>query len=340
MTKLIGGIQMSLPIILGAGVCKQPRQLIRYLQPDLPLGARIAGSFTVPYREGNSGVVQWPNDFGEFLEQGFGLNSFGMPNLGIAESTETLASLPDAGLPILASLAPFSIEECVELMRRSNKEPTITGLEINWGCGNTGKIPDAYSYENAHATLKALEELARNGELPKPLWVKLSPYLTVVERDALAKQHRNIDFSEVPTVTDGFAEAMVELIARYPFVKAVVFGNTLANCRVLDTTGKPVTTPFGGKAGLSGPILKGIAIGLIERCLKVLPPWEELHFIGCGGVLAGDDVIDYMEAGAKAVQCTSGPAWYIDGPRFFTNLIQSESLLEYLTRQGWVSNDD
>ncbi len=339
MAKLIGGIQMSLPIILGAGVCKQPRQLISYLQPGLPLGARITGSFTVSYREGNSGVVQWPNDFSEFLEQGFGLNSFGMPNLGISESTETLASLPYAGLPILASLAPFSIEECVELVRRSNEEPTIAGLEINWGCGNTGKIPDAYSYENAHATLRALEGLARNGDLPKALWVKLSPYITVAERDALAKQHQNIDFSEVPTVNNGFAEAMVQLIAQYPFVKAVVFGNTLANCQVLDATDRPVTTPFGGKAGLSGPILKGISIGLIERCLKVLPPWDELDFIGCGGVLAGDDVVDYMRAGAVAVQCTSGPAWYIDGPRFFTDLIQSDLLVDYLVREGWNKND-
>jgi hypothetical protein len=39
------------------------------------------------------------------------------------------------------------------------------------------------------------------------------------------------------------------------------------------------------------------------------------------------------------VECTSGPAWYIDGPRFFADLIQSDLLVDYLIREGWNKND-
>ena len=330
-TYSVGGIEMQYPIILGAGVCKDPRHLIPYLRKDIPLGALIAGSFTVPHRDGNRGVLQWPADLTDFLYEGIGLNSHGMPNPGIDESFERFATVPLAGHQALASLAPFTTEECVALVRRANQEPYLAGMEINWGCGNTGKIPDAYSYEDAHTTLRALEHLARNGELKKPLWIKLSPYLTLSERDQLAALHRNIDFSEVPVVEEGFAEAMVQLIAQYPFVKAVVFGNTLANCRVFGVAGKPVTSPFDGKAGLSGPILKDISFRLIRRGLRAMPRWSDVHFIASGGLLTGDDLADALENGAKAGQFTSGPAWRKDGPRFFPELITgSDRLLERL----------
>lgn len=332
-TYIVGGIAMQYPIILGAGVCKDPRHLIPYLRKDTPLGALIAGSFTVPHRDGNQGVLQWPADWTDFLYEGIGLNSHGMPNPGIDESFERFATVPLAGYHALASLAPFTTEECVTLVRRANQELYLVGSEINWGCGNTGKIPDAYNYEDAHTTLRALEQLARNGELTKPLWIKLSPYLTLAERDELAEHYRKIDFSEVPVVTEGFAEAMVRLIAQYPFIKAIVFGNTLANCRVLDATGKPMTTPFNGKAGLSGPILKDISLRLIRRGIQVLPSWSELHFIASGGLLTGDDLTDALENGARAGQFTSGPAWSKDGRRFFPELItDSERLQKYLTQ--------
>jgi dihydroorotate dehydrogenase (fumarate) len=338
MTKIIGGIEMSLPIILGAGVCKDPRHLLPYLHPDLPLGAVIAGSATLEFRPGNDpenkGVVQWPDDWTQFVERGIGLNSHGMPNSGIEEFLERFASVPLNGRPALASLAGFSAKENARLVERADREPYLAGMEINMGCGNTGKIPDAYSYENAHATLKALEYLARNGQLTKPIWIKLSPYITMTERDELAAVYPEIDFTHVPVVTEGFVEAMVRLIAQYPFVKAIVFSNTLANCRRLGSDGKPVTTPFDGKAGLSGPILKRISLELVLWSTDLLPPWSHLDLIGCGGALTGDDVADYLRNGASAVQCVSGPVWHGNPRRYFGGLIESEALQHQLVKNG------
>jgi dihydroorotate dehydrogenase len=329
-TSVIGGLEMQLPIILGAGVCKDPRHLVPYLRRDVSLGAVIAGSFTQGERTQNDGVVQWPADWTEFRNRGIGLNSFGMPNPGIEESLERFDSVP-FDRPSIASIAGFSADEYATCAWLANRRDSVAAIEVNWGCGNTGKIPDAYSYVDAHATLDALERLCRQGELVKPVWIKLSPYITAEERDRLAAAHPGIDFSAAPVVNPGFAEAMIQLISRYPFVRAIVYSNTLANCRVMGPDQTPVTTPFDGRAGLSGPILKSISIGLIRDALACLPTSANIDFIGCGGVLTGDDAADYFDAGAIAVQCTSGPAWYRPGPRFFMNLVlESDRLQQYL----------
>ncbi len=333
-TYFIGGIEMQLPIILGAGVCKDPRHLIPYLRRDVSLGAVVAGSFTPDLRSQNDGIVQWPADWTEFCEHGIGLNSFGMPNPGIEESLERFDTVP-LDRPAIASIAAFSADEYAACASLANQRTNISAIEVNWGCGNTGKIPDAYSYEHAHATLGALEKLCRKNELTKPIWIKLSPYITAEERNRLAAEHPGIDFSAAPVVNPGFAEAMVQLIGRYPFVRAIVYGNTLANCRVLGPDGTPVTTPFDGRAGLSGPILKSISISLIKQAIGMRPSWAMLDFIGCGGILTGDDAVDYFEAGAAGVQCVSGPAWQSNGPRFFEGLIAgSERLQNNLAYSG------
>ena len=330
-TYSVGGLTLSLPIILGAGVCKDPRHLIPYLRSDVSLGAVIAGSFTQGERPQNKGIVQWPDNWSEFRKRGIGLNSFGMPNPGIEESLERLETLV-LGRPAIASIAAFSADEYASCTWLANRRKSVSAIEVNWGCGNTGKVPDAYSYENANATLAALEKLYRDGRLTKPVWIKLSPYITAEERDQLTTKHPEIDFSAVPVVSHGFMEEMVGLIGRCSFVCAIVFSNTLANCRVLGLNGVPVTTPFDGKAGLSGPILKPLSINLIKRTLDLLPPWSDIDLIGSGGILKGDDAADYLDAGAAAVQCTSGPAWYGKGPRFFMDLVNdSERLQKHLT---------
>ena len=329
-TYSVGGLTLSLPIILGAGACKDPRQLIPYLRDDVSFGAVIAGSFTRDERPQNEGTVQWPDDWSAFEILGIGLNSFGMPNPGIEESLERFETVR-LDRPAIASIAGFSADEYATCASLANQCASVSAIEVNWGCGNTGKIPDAYSYENAHVTLAALEQLCRDGRLTKPIWIKLSPYITAEERDQLAARHPEIDFTGVPVVNPGFSEAMVRLIGRYPFVCAIVYSNTLANCRVLGLGGMPVTTPFDGRAGLSGPILKPISIRLIREAKEILPVGSGIDLIGSGGVITGDDGVDYLEAGASAFQCTSGPAWYGKGPRFPMDLILgSERLQERL----------
>jgi dihydroorotate dehydrogenase len=58
---------------------------------------------------------------------------------------------------------------------------------------------------------------------------------------------------------------------------------------------------------------------------------QPLDLIACGGVLCGDDAYDYLYAEAVAVQCTSGPVWHLDGPRFLVDLVaESEPLQVFI----------
>ncbi len=328
----VGGLELASPIILGAGVCKSPDQLAAYMRGDSSFGALIVGSVTHQARPQNEGTVQWPEDYDAFIHAGFGLNSFGMPNLGIEQFLERLAGVPPVR-PIIVSIAGFSPQEYAHCTRLANACERVSAIEINFGCGNTGKVPDAYSHGDAQGTLNALQALARDGLLTKPVWIKLSPYITTEERDQLVVRHPHIDFTAAPVVEWNFPRVMMRLITKYPFVKAIVFGNTLANCRMLDPDGKAVTTPFEGRAGLSGPILNGISRRLIRRAYDYLPPRGNIDLIHCGGILTGDDAAAALAAGAAAVQCTSGPAWSQNGPRFATDLITgSENLQNYLAR--------
>lgn len=324
-TYTVGGIKMSLPIMPGAGVCKTPESTLRYLRPDVSVGAVVTGSYTPKPRPGNDGTLSWPADWIEFSRRQIGLNSFGMPNMGIDQAISDL-SLTSTDRPRIVSFAGFSVDDYVYEAKVIARSPHITGGELNAGCPNTGKAPFAYDLEALWQVLFSLATL----RLDFPLWIKLSPYVTHAELETIQEEWSEIDFTNVPVVTEGFVEEVLRLIARYDdFVRAVVFSNTLPNC-IVRNNGKPVTSPFDGKAGLSGAVLKPISIGLIKKAREILP--STIDLIGCGGILTGDDVMDYFDAGAVAVQCTSGPSWFGNGPRFHADLIaESEPLQQYLT---------
>ncbi len=334
MQQTIGGISMHLPLILGAGVAKAPPHLVPYLRRDVSVGAVVTGSYTLKQRDGNQGTLSWPNDWTDFIEAGFGLNSFGMPNSGFVPALQQLDNLAKLQ-PRIISVAGFSVEEYIALVGLANQSPYVSGIELNLGCPNTGGLPFAYDLEATGALLKGLRQ---HGRQLKPIWVKLSPYVTSEELALMASNHPDIDFSEVPTISGRFLQYMLLVMDLCDdVVSAVVFSNTLPNCRKFGTDDKPVTTPFDGKAGLSGPILKPIAIKLVRQARSSLS--SSIDVIGCGGILTGDDAVDYFEAGARAVQCTSGPAWHSNGPRFFNDLVvESERLQQYLMGQRYIRN--
>lgn len=340
MAKIIGGIEMQLPIILGAGVCKYVPQLAPYQRHDVSLGAAILGAITPEKRLGNQEQpLFWPDGWRAFQEAGFGCNSFGMNNAGVDFSFAALQSL-DLVHPLTANLAAFSVEDYLKLLLKAELCPWIAGSEVNLGCGNTGKPPHAYDLDFITQLLVGVRELriSRCGQITKPIWLKLSPYLTLAERDQLATLHPEIDFTAVPTVVPGFFEKVVRSIDQSRVVEAIVFSNTLANCRHLGSDGRPVTGPFEGRAGLSGPILHDISLRLITQAYSIMPEPFSLDLIHSGGNLTGKDVARALDI-ADAVQCASGPFWYGDGPRFFADLINSEALQHSLVRNDWLAGD-
>ena len=325
---IIGGVPMSYPLMVGGGVCKHPHQALPYQRNDLPLGATEIGSLTPDPRSGNDGTLFRPPDWESFRQSKIGLNALGMPNIGFAEGHRILNGMSPK-VPLLVNLAGFATDDFADGVLLFHMLPSVSAIVLNFGCSNAHvkkTVPIASDIGSVRQILRAV---GSHGIIRVPVWIKLSPYLTQEELDTLAFYHPDIDFSHTPTVPLGFLSEILGLIAEFAFVQAIIFSNTLGNVVVRREDGQPATTPNGGQAGLSGSLLKPINLRLIRQARIILP--ERIDCVGCGGVLSGDDVVDYLEAGAAGVQYASGPFWYGNGARFVGNLLSdSERLQTYL----------
>jgi dihydroorotate dehydrogenase len=326
----VGGIPMQLPIMMGGGVCKFVHQLDPYLRPDLPVGALELGSITPACREGNLESPQWPETSEEFQQYGFGLNAWSMPNAGFEDSLTRLAGILSPH-PLVVNVAGEKPAHFVLGVARTESLQNVVASTLNFGCPNMEKIPIAYSIPSMRVILEDITRYEPN----KPVWVKLSPYITKAKRDRFQFLLRcqtglDVDMSEVPTAPAGFLEEVLDLLCKYHFVKGIILTNTLGNVKLTDPkTGEPAIGSNGGKAGLSGDFLReNIVLPLVKRAIAFLGNYIDI--IACGGGLKGEHILDFLNTGAKGVQCVSGPTWN-GGPRFFQNLIEeSPALQDYL----------
>jgi dihydroorotate dehydrogenase len=332
----VGGVPMQFPIMLGGGVCKFVHQLDLYLRSDLPVGALEIGSFTPELREGNPGSPQWPETYEELRKCGFGLNAWSMPNEGFKETSLKLAEVQTSH-PLVVNIAGFAPTDFVEGVKTFEALPNVAATTLNFGCPNTENIPIAYDLNSIKAILDELRLIGPE----KPVWVKLSPYITKADLNTLTysfEKSFGIDTRQVPTVADGYLQEVLTLLLDYSFVKAVILTNTLGNVMVYPPVAQgsrhelPALSVNNNKGGLSGDMLrKHIVLPLITEAFSFIGNY--LDIIACGGVFDGDHILEYFNVGAKGVQCVSGPIWN-GGPRFFQNLItDSNELQEYLTNE-------
>ncbi len=327
---LVGGVEMTSQLIVGAGVCKHPEAMGPYMRTDLPIGAVVTGSYTPELRVGNVGVTTWPITIEEIARHGAALNSMGMPNMGNAAAANELIKLrPKLILPFVASIAGFNVPDYMDGIVSFDLDSNCgaSAIEVNLGCPNTQDqhpLPISCSIDRTREILSAIAETG-----PKvPIWVKLSPCLTLAGWSSLSYLYPEFDFSNVPTFEKGFNMKIIELVASYPFVRAIVLNNTLPNVRRIED-GNPVTTPNDGKAGMSGPAILAITRRSVIRATSLLSG-TGIDVIASGGIMNGEDAAEMLELGAAAVACASGPHW-TGGPRFFSDMLQSEQLQNFLT---------
>lgn len=316
---------MRYPIIVGAGVCKYAQNLPSYLRDDVSIGAITLGSLTPNENAGNTGKLFYPDDYDEFTRCGFGSNSFGMPSAGYEKSH---ADLPNESvIPIILSLGAFSIEDFLFGIQRFDVHPAISAIKLNISCPNKGLTPIGLDLNALHKLITEISRLA-----PRyPIWIKTPRYVTREKLDQFADKYPQLDFSGTPTIDESFLREFALLLkGKEDIIRALVVANTLGNIVYRHPNGTTVTTPNDGRAGLSGPIVKELSIDLLRELGELLP--DTIDLIASGGVVNGDDGVDYLEqTKAKAFCCTSGPFWYGDGPRFFTDLlVGSERLQNYL----------
>lgn len=302
----VGGVHLpDGPYMIGAGVCKTPARAAEWLT----IAPVVSGSYTAQRRTGNFGQVMWPQTLEELLTNGYGLNSYGMPNMGFIPAANAFTVM-EPSQPLIVSVAGFSVRDYLHGIKIFGSVSSVTAIELNFGCPNTlGDHPDIISF-SPKVLDRLLKDVAFDNELTdKPIWLKLSPYSNPLELKRMAN--------------------IVNKYAR-DLTLAIVTCNTFPNTYVTEAD----VTPNNGMAGLSGPMMKPIALGQVKQFRQYLD--AEIDVIGVGGISTSDDIVDFLEAGAKAVQITSLAHWAGDPRSFTDHLFQegtSDRFFQYLEAQ-------
>jgi dihydroorotate dehydrogenase (fumarate) len=284
-----GGVRFPFaPVMVGAGVCKTPDEASKWLN----VAPVVSGSYTPKQRNVNEGKVFFPETEEAFLQAGSGVNSFGMPNMGIPKAAEKLAFYNGPN-PLIVSIAGFDIADYHKGFMALKNCRSVTAVECNFGCPNTehGRIM-SFDLESLNTLLM---ELSVVGDAI-PIWVKFSPYSDpgmLAEVAAIVNMYKSV-------------------------IKAVVTCNTFPNAFM----GAGNISPNNGLAGLSGPAMKPIALGQVVQFRQHLD--DDVDVIGVGGATTGNDIVDFFDAGAKGVQLTSMPFWSGNPGEFWERLLNEE----------------
>ena len=196
------------------------------------------------------------------------LNAIGLQNVGIDAFIEKkLPFLRTVDTLCVANFFGDTVDEYAEMARRLNELPEVAALEMNISCPNVKQGGIVFGSDPACA---AGVVAACRAATSKPLIVKLSPNVTDVV--AMAK-----------ACADAGADAL-SLI------------NTLIGMAIDINTRRPVLANVTG--GLSGPAIKPVVLRMVLQVARAV----KLPIIGIGGIMSATDVIEFMLAGASAVQ--------------------------------------
>lgn len=197
------------------------------------------------------------------------INAVGLQNPGVdAVINEELPKLKACfDKPVMANVSGFSLEEYAYTCERLDKEPQVGWLEVNVSCPNVhgGGMSFGTDCESAASVVKAVKAVTT-----KPVIIKLSPNVTDIVSIAKACEDAGADG--------------ISLI------------NTLLGMRIDLKTRKPVIANKMG--GFSGPAIKPVALRMVYQVYDAV----NIPIVGMGGVSKAEDVIEFMLAGATAVE--------------------------------------
>ena len=219
------------------------------------------------------------------------LNSIGLQNPGVEFFAENdLPFLRQFDTKIIVNACGSTIDDYVELCKILNKLD-IDGVELNLSCPNVKA--GCMAFGNTYEGVKEVTSKVRK-VLDKPLIVKLTPNVTDIASIAKA-------------VEDAGADG-VSLI------------NTLLGMKIDIEKRKPVLANNTG--GLSGPAIKPVAVRMVYQVSQAV----KIPILGMGGIVSGDDAIEFMLAGATAISIGAGN--FIDPYTSVNTVKQIEEYME------------
>ncbi len=222
------------------------------------------------------------------------LNAIGIPSKGLDYYRETvLPPYTRFDTPVVVSISADTVDEFADAVAEMSL-PEVAVIEANISCPNLEADGMAFAM-TPETTYKVVSAIRRRTHLP--VWAKLTP-----------------NASHVATVARAAEEAGAD---------ALVMGNTVLAMSIDVRTRKPMLGNVMG--GLSGPAIKPIALRMVHQCYRSV----RIPVIGCGGIASADDAVEFMLAGASAVQV--GTASFID-PGAMQKII--DGLVAYCDEMG------
>ena len=204
------------------------------------------------------------------------LNSIGLQNIGArAFITEKLPELRKLkNIVVLANVFGYAREDYIETIRILNDGEGIAAYELNVSCPNTKHGGIAFGSDRV-----MLEEVVAGckSAAQRPLIVKLSPNVTSIPMMAHAAANAGAD---AISLVNTFVAMAIDAETRKPRISNVT-------------------------AGLSGPAIKPIALRMVYEAAHSV----DIPIIGIGGITTPEDVVEFLLAGAAAVQVGTASFW-------------------------------
>lgn len=223
------------------------------------------------------------------------LNAIGLENVGVDRFISgKMPYLRKLSTPVVVNILGDSVEEYSEIARRLDEVEGLAALEINISCPNVKKGGVAFGTmpEMAARVTQAVRQVSS-----LPLIVKLSPNVTDIVLMAKAVEGAGADAVSLINTLIGMA---IDPITRRPRLANVI-------------------------GGLSGPAVKPVALRMVWQVAQAV----SLPVIGIGGITTAHDALEFLLAGAAAVQV--GTANFYD-PSAAENIVQG--ITAYLQEQG------
>ncbi|WP_148894603.1 dihydroorotate dehydrogenase [Geothermobacter ehrlichii] len=204
------------------------------------------------------------------------LNAIGLQNVGVDAFIEhKMPFLRELNTPVIANFFGNTLDEYGEVARRLDAIPELAGVELNISCPNVKQGGIVFGTD-PKAAFDAVNVVRKN--LRKPLIVKLTPNVTDITEIARAAEDAGADaLSCINTIT-GMA---IDVRTRRP--------------KIANRTG-----------GLSGPAIRPVAVRMVHQVVQAV----KIPVIGVGGISTAEDALEFLIAGASAVQV--GTANFVD----------------------------
>lgn len=200
------------------------------------------------------------------------LNAIGLANVGAeAFCRDKMPALRRLPCAVVANVAGSTQEDYLRTAERLDAEPGLAALELNVSCPNVraGGLEFGRDPQVLGELVAAVRRVVR-----RPLWIKLTPNVTDIVPLARAAEDAGAD--------------------------ALTVANTLVGLRMDIEHRRPVLANVTG--GLSGPAIKPVALALVYKTAGAV----SIPVIGCGGIETGGDAVEFLLAGATAVQVGTG----------------------------------